>query len=561
VTLNRNPRGRVVLRLVLGIALAFCALGLLAPAASAHASLVSTDPAEGAVLASAPAEITLTFDEPVTLAASSSHLYDAQGAEVAAEARSVDRVVTVTPGEAMPHGTYVVTYRVISSDGHPVTGSLSFSVGAPSETVVAPGTAGGETSSSVTVLHSLVQGITYAALFLAAGLAVFVVLLLPAAGGLEVLRWRLRRVMRRAAVVAATGAVLLVPIGVTYQQGLGLDGLATGTAWTGWGSADALVAALIGLGLAGAAAALTPGAPTRQRAGVVMASAGLALAAVALVGHTRSYGPPVLVVISDVVHVLAAATWFGGLVGLTISLPTLSKRERLAATALARFSVVAGGLLAAVAVAGLLLGWRILGSWSGLVETTYGLILLSKTFLVGLVVLVAGWNRYRLLPRVHSAAGYQGRVEAAGRLRTAVRAEAGGLVVVLMLTGFLVNQVPRAESAGVAADRASTMSAAADDVRVVAHLHPGRVGSNTLVVQVQNLAGEPLEPVAAPVVELASGELDLGSRPMQNIDSGTYETDVVIPSAGTWQIRVSVRTGTFVNPVLTLQTEVAGRAD
>jgi copper transport protein len=349
---------------------------------------------------------------------------------------------------------------------------------------------------------------------------------------------------------------------VAYQQGLSVGGLATGTAWTGWGSADGLVAALICLGLGVAVAGLPSGAPTLRQAGAVVASAGLALAAVALVGHTRSYGPTVLVASSDVIHVFAAATWFGGLVGLAISLPALAKRETLAATTLARFSVVAGGLLAAVAVAGLLLGWRILGSWSGLVDTTYGLILLAKTFLVGLVAAVAGWNRYRLLPRVHSAAGYQGRVEAAARLRTAVRTEAVGLAVVLMLTGFLVNQVPRPESAGgVAADGSSTMSAAADGVRVVAHLHPGRVGSNTLIVQVQNLAGEPLEPVAAPVVELVSGELDLGGRPTRNVDSGTYQTDVVIPSAGTWEIRVSVRAGRFVNPVLTLQTEVADRSD
>lgn len=455
----------------------------------------------------------------------------------------------------MPDGTYVLTYRVVSADSHPIAGSLTFSVGEPSDTVLPPSDVGAGTDPSVTVVHGVVQGVTYTALLLAAGLAVFLAALLPGADVPEQLRRRLRLVARVAAVAAVVGAVLLVPVGVLYQQGLGLSGLATGAPWTGWVSADGLLAASVAVGLGTATATLGVGTPTTLRRVVVLAGAGAALAAPALVGHTRSYGPSWLVVASDVVHVLAAATWFGGLVGLAVAVPALAGRERVAAVALARFSTVAGAVLALVAVTGVLLGWRVLGSWASLVTTGYGLVLVAKTTVVAAVAAVAAWNRFHLLPRVSRATGSRDLADAARRLRTTVRAEAGGLVVVLLLTGFLVNQVPR-EDPDTAATEPSTVTAVADDVRVVAHLEPGRVGPNVLSVQVQDLAGEPLEPYAAPVVSIGSATLDLGSRPVRNVASGTYRGEVVLPSPGTWQVQVSVRTGEFDNPVLTLQTTV-----
>jgi copper transport protein len=204
------------------------------------------------------------------------------------------------------------------------------------------------------------------------------------------------------------------------------------------------------------------------------------------------------------------------------------------------------------------LAWRILGSWENLVATTYGLILLTKVSMVALAVAVAGWNRYRLLPRLQQAAGYRDRTDAAQQLRTAVRAEAALLVSALLLTGFLVNQVPDQDQAPAAAER-TTVVAVAGDIKVVAHLEPGRVGTNTVTVQVQDTSGEPVEPYTQPTISLSSDHVDLGARPARNVASGTYQAQVVIPHPGTWEIDVSVRTSEFDNPVLKLQTTVDGK--
>jgi copper transport protein len=546
-------RGRAWLRSALAVALALVAVLGVAPGAQAHATLISTDPPAGAVLPAAPDRLTLTFDEPVSLAATSARLYDAAGTELDAEARSVDRVVTVRPTDELDDGTFVLTYRVISTDGHPVAGSLTFSVGAPSEEVVAPEDVS-TTDPALTVVHGVIQGVTYVGVLLAAGLLAFLVALLPATGAVDRARRRLGSVTRLAAVAAVAGAVLLVPVGAAYQQGLGVGGLLTGAVWRGWVSAEGLAAALVAAGLAGATTARLDSAPARHDRARVLVGAALALGALPLVGHTRSYGPAWLVVASDLLHVAAAAIWFGGLVGLVVALPALAGRPSLAAGTLARFSTLAAGLVAAVAGAGVLLGWRILGSWAALVGTTYGLLLIAKVAVVAAVVAVAAWNRYRLLPSVTGAAGHQGRLAAAGRLRSAVRLEALGLVAVLLATGFLVNQVPQVTAPE--PEDSATVTAVADEVRVVAHLEPGQVGTNTVTVQVQDLTGNPVEPFATPTVSVASGDLDLGDSPVRNVDSGTYQARFVLPQPGSWTVQVSARVSEFENPVLTLDVQV-----
>lgn len=151
------------------------AAGLALPA-HAHASLIGTDPAEGAVVAASPTAVTFRFNEPVTLPDRAVQVFDAAGAPVPADAAAADAVVTVSlPGGLS--GTYVVAWRVISADGHPIAGSLSFSVGAPSPHRVQPVVA--DAPSWVAVPLGVVQVLLYLGLFIAVGLGVFGAFVLP----------------------------------------------------------------------------------------------------------------------------------------------------------------------------------------------------------------------------------------------------------------------------------------------------------------------------------------------------------------------------------------------
>lgn len=120
-------------RSLLGAAVAAAALVLapvaLASPASAHDELVSTDPADGASLEEAPAAVTLTFSEEVVQLGTAVVVTDAAGVRLADGPLVVDGAVitrAITPPTVA--GEVRVSYRVVSSDGHPVTGTLTFTV-------------------------------------------------------------------------------------------------------------------------------------------------------------------------------------------------------------------------------------------------------------------------------------------------------------------------------------------------------------------------------------------------------------------------------------------------
>lgn len=117
-------------------------LAVAAPA-SAHAALTGSDPQDGAVVATAPQQVTLTFSEQVALGSDSIRVLDPSGkrADTDAAPRDLHSGSTVKYGVALrgglPDGTYTVAWQAVSADSHPVSGAFTFSIGAPSETTVA----------------------------------------------------------------------------------------------------------------------------------------------------------------------------------------------------------------------------------------------------------------------------------------------------------------------------------------------------------------------------------------------------------------------------------------
>ncbi|NHA01796.1 hypothetical protein G5V59_24565 [Nocardioides sp. W3-2-3] len=285
----------------------------------------------------------------------------------------------------------------------------------------------------------------------------------------------------------------------------------------------------------------------------------LAVWSPALVGHTRAYEPSALLVVTDAVHLSAGAVWLGGLVGLVLTLPAVAGRPRDGALLLTRFSTLAGGLLAALALTGVLMGWRIVGSWSRLFGETYGRLLLVKVALVLVVVAIAAWNRFRLVPRVTEGVGHDDRRRGTGLVRRTVVAEAALLVAVLGVTGFLTQKPPGGEAPATpaTADTGVATGLAGDDLKVLAVLDPGPGLQRRLIVQVQNLAGDPLDLYDAPAVALRNDDVDLGEIPVVPDGAGTYVADVVFPTAGRWKAQVSVRVDAFTSPVTTVDLDVS----
>jgi copper transport protein len=422
----------VSVRLALVALLAVLGVGLAAAPASAHAELVSTDPADGAVLTEPPDAVTLTFSEAVTVAPDGIAVYDAAGDPVGMTSSDQEgEAVTADLPEDLADGTYVVAWRVVSDDGHPEDGELTFSVGAPSPAVVTPEAVDASTASDsgLKPVVAVVQAVDYVGLLLAGGLIVFRLWMCRGVVLTEPVARRLRRLLVASATAAVAAAALAVPLSGAYQLGLGLDGVLDGASW----DLDLVgnpITVLI-LQAAGLTVAVAGRPPSGES---ILADLGTALAvwSPAVVGHTRAYDPSALLVVVDAVHLSGGAVWLGGLAGLLVVLRSLADRSRDAALVLARFSTLGASALVAIAVAGSVLAWRIVGGWGPLVEETYGRLLLVKVAVVAVVVAVAAWNRYRLAPR---AAMYA--------VRRAVAVETVLLVAVLGITAVFTGEPPR----------------------------------------------------------------------------------------------------------------------
>nr|MDT0657907.1 copper resistance protein CopC [Micromonospora sp. DSM 115978] len=549
---------RAVPALLAGLIGAALSLFGAAPAA-AHATLLRTDPADGAVLPSTPAEVTLFFNESVQVRDGGVRLLDADGTQLEAPARAVDSTVVLTPPADLADGTYLVTWRVISADTHPAAGGFSFSVGAPSAgTVAIPET---EPEAGLRVLRPVTETVAYLGVLGGTGLLIFGLALAPAGTLARNRRDRISGVLGAAAVVAL---LLLIPVTVAWQDGNGLAALLDGETWaTGLRSDPALSSLLAIAGLAIALGAGRFAGRSRHRpalTAVAFGGAALALGALAMVGHTRTFGPAWLVVGVDLLHLATAAVWIGGVIGLAV---TLSRGADVAAADAARtvgeFSRLAALLVLLLGVAGVLLGWRILQSWTALTGTGYGWTLLAKSAVVVVVLAIAGWNRFTLVPRLTARPD-----DAAARLglRRTVRAEALLLVGVLAATGLLVTRSPVDETSAAppapAGPEAVVLAAALGDGRITARLTPGAVGINSLELSVLDAAGRPVEPVESPKVTVTQPEYDIGplDRPLAVIAPGRYEAVADFPLPGAWVLTVSVRTSRFENPIAEIPVEI-----
>ena len=530
-------------------AAAMMVVGAAAPA-SAHASLVSTDPGEGAVLPAAPDRIGLTFSETIGGVPDGVEVYDARGTEVASSASVSGSQLQVTLDAPVGEGTLVVVWRVVSEDGHPVSGSLSFSVGAPSASVEAPPSSA-DASTEAPLMLTLARWVSYVGLLLTVGLVAFAVLFLPGTHVADDARRRLATAARVVAATAAVGWLVALPLAAVYQLGGGLSAVSKGATWSALATSEYAVTAAVVVGLVLAVCLVGRDVPARPRGIAALVAAATAACAPALTGHSRAASPEALVVAADMLHLVAGSVWLGGLAALTLVLSDLAGRGTTAAEVLARFSATAAGILVALAATGTLLAWRIVGSWGALLDSGYGQLLLIKGVAALAAVGFAAWNRFGLLPRLEGAARRRDRRASAQVLVRAVSAEAVALVAVLLVTGLLVDKSPEAEAsaAPVADSRPVVETVTLGDVEVRATVSSPTTGPSTVTVEMVDAAGEPFEGLAAPRARLSSDQVDLGAVPVESVAPGTYSAEVVFPSPGTWTLQVSLRISKFENPV------------
>jgi copper transport protein len=395
-----------VRRLACALAAAAALVLFAAGPASAHAVLESTGPGSGSVVASAPRDVTATFDESVGVSADSLRVFAPDGARVddgdTTHGDAGDQIEVGLRG-SLDKGTYTVAWHVVSADSHPVEGAFTFSIGAPSSTSVDASTLTTHASAVVGLLFGAVRWLGYLSFALLFGGVVFLVACWP--GGA-----RERRVLRLLAlgwtgsVLAGIGALLIQGVyGGGLPIGRALDsGVLSATLDSRFGQAvvarllvTALSAPLLALGIR-----RLPGAGRRAQCragGLTLVLGALAAASWAVSDHAGTGSQVPVAVPSDVLHLCAMGIWLGGLAVLVSALlrvdhgpePDAADPEqavRAKAAAVQRFSPIALACVCSLAVTGVYQAWREVGSWNALFGTGYGHLVILK--IAGLAAVV-----------------------------------------------------------------------------------------------------------------------------------------------------------------------------
>jgi len=401
--------------------------------ARAHAILVDSDPAQGSVIGHSPIKVTLTFNEPIRPVPGRVQVLAPDGKRITVGTPSVvDNTLTI-PIRVPPRplGTYLVSYRVISADSHPVSGTVTFSVGAPSASIPELEEFGVHPVVQVAVPTAKYLG--YLGLALVIGPLMFLTLLWP------------RRLSRVAAIRMVRIGLLTVGLSTVASMWLQAPYVS--------GSApfdvtldelrDELVSPL-GFGLAGrlvllvvAWALLRPmmraAADRSYRLGRLRGSLLVLVLVVGAVswplsGHPQASPIAAISVPADALHVVAMALWAGGL--LTIAVPLRRAHPRVLAQLLPTWSRWAAVAVCWLFLAGVLMALVEIGPPSALIETGWGRLLLAKIVILGVLLAAAAVARRAVIRR------------ATATVRRVVLVELVAMAVVLAASAVLVHTTP-----------------------------------------------------------------------------------------------------------------------
>ena len=598
---------------------------VLAPPASAHTVLVGSDPADGSRLAQPPAAVTLRFNEQVGLQPGYLRVVDSAGRRVdngpASHPGGDGNAVTVALSAASGDSGYLVSFRVISADSHPVAGSIRYVVGD------GPLDAGGGGSGSAPVNRAVSTGLATSHWLSFAGVGMagggWLVFTLWPAGSR---RRSIRRLIWTGWSLAGLGAVTEYLLEGPYAAGTGLStvtntGLLDSSLHGSAGQLLSLRVLLLGV-LGMVLTSLLSDDEQRRPSGGPEAAAVVGAGIVvtfAAAGHTQSASPRWLWVLVDALHLSAMIIWLGGLVVLLVAALSRAGSDRARSdgadldgadfdgaeadgaeadraqlsAGLPIFSRVAMACIVTLAVTGTLQAWREVGALDAITTTRYGqLVLLKVVLFVGVLGLgyLARRAVQRTLPsvpaRVPVAAGVPaGPAESSepavpagpaepsepavpsppkGPSRTGLPAGLGRTLLcevaigalVLAATGVLIFQPPG--KVALAAERSKprhTTVQVSAATQAAVDVTPGVHGNVRITVR---LTGGPRPIGVSATASLPAQKLGPIPVKLQAAGPGSYtSTEVLLPSAGLWELSLTVQTSEFDSTVAVARVRIS----
>ena len=506
-----------MLRNFLRIVFVAIACVLCAPAtmASAHAVLDNSVPTSGATLEDSPLQIVLDFDESVESSLGYIKLFSSSGKRVQLPAVKADAsdasIVRVVP-PTLAQDSYVAVYRVISADGHPVEGAITFRVGAGAvsnlASVIETALQDSETSNVVKVAMALMRFISYIAISIVLA-GIFFLLGSDAP----------RKGLNRAVVLA--GSVLGLSTALLYL----LHGMnASGGTWGQIANVSVVkdvFATQVGESLFARIVVSFLLVSVVARWGKFVAVFAFATLpfTYAFAGHAAVDSPAALTIALLALHVAAVGVWCGGLILL------MFVKDIRTTPIVEWFSQRAAILIAVVVATGVVQALLLMDGIGNLTKTSYGKALIAKVCVVGIMLICAAIVRRRF---------YESGVS---RLRAVLCAEVVVGLVVLSITSGMVAASPRPTVSNAPFSTALVQG----DVIANITISPPRVGESEMHVIVSPPNGS-LDPVLAIKARfsLVSGSVPPIQAELNAVGPNHFVGYIQFVYPGEWKVDVIV---------------------
>jgi copper transport protein len=525
---------------------------------------VSTDPADGSVVHQPVRVVSATFDETVGVSDDSLRVFAPDGQRVDTGGTTVGAsptTIQVALESGLADGTYTVAWHVVSADTHPIQGAFTFSIGHRSSHVSGSSVIGGG-SRTLSALYAVDRAAGYIGFVIAAGGVLFLAVCWPV--GLR--DRRTVRLVGSAWVVTVVAALLQLPLQGALASGRGVGAVLDPHVVRQ--SFDdrvgiAIAIRVLALGLLAVLFVVLSDVSTeddraRQQIGILLlVTTGCAALTWSVAGHegTGTWWP--LALGSDMVHLVSATFWLGGLALLVFAVLRRDSEDTPAAqTAVLRFSPLATWCVLLIVLTGTYQAWRNTRSWAALFETRYGLLVCAKVALLcGLVLL--GLQARKVLGarpfRAQSREGIDLR-----RLRRGVVVEAALAAVVLGVTAVLVQSPTALESYHPVPSASQSFDTGTVRGTVTAALTPARLGPNHVQLRLTDASGTAYRPKQV-TAALSQEADDVGPLPVElhTTGPGTYESSPVsLGFSGTWTLSVVVRSDAFDEATVALELPV-----
>jgi copper transport protein len=493
-----------------------------AEAALAHAVLIASEPADGALLSAPPKQVRLNFSE--VIAPLALRLLDATGKITLLKTyRQEQQSLIVDMPSEVGVGTSILSWRVTSQDGHPVGGAVSFSINRADQERLSSVVADQERRFPLWLTHVL-----------------NILLLATIVGGAFFYNW----IAPARIGAAARWLMMLSPLSVlvalarfvaeTLDAVGDISGLSNVSLW--WQP----VAATSGVSMLATVAALTLAALSLRRPGrgakaVSLIGIGLAGLAFAINGHAATASPQLLMKTLVFLHLAAVLFWSGSLVPLFVLI-----RRGLpdSADVLKSYATPIRSAIMMLVPSGIVIAGVQLGAFSELWNSSYGIVLSMKLALLTVLFGLATLNRFSLTPRIRN-----GDVSALRLLRGSIGGEISLVILIFCVTSLWRFTPPPREMSAVTV-LSTGIQFHAHGRRGMANLlvSPARPGPVTVSINVMDVQSRPLDVKGVDIVLLdPENRIEPIRQKARRVTSATWRIDEMpIPMAGSWLVRINL---------------------